>query len=64
MIREELELVLNQPSKEIESELRREAARSSSLVSETAYNKEYPPIREAISSVDVTNLTHDEAITA
>ena len=64
MIREELELVLNQPGHEIEAELRREAAMSSRLETESAYNAEYPPLREAISSVDVTNLSQDASISA
>ena len=62
MVREELELVLNQKSHDIESDLRREATFTSRNESETAYNQEYPLIREAISSVDVTNLSHDAPI--
>ena len=62
MVRDELQYVLNQSAGEIEAELRREAERSESFTSEQAYNAEYPSIREAISSVDVTNLALDESV--
>lgn len=64
MVREDLELILNQTSKDIDADLRREAALASRLESEPAYNQDYPPIREAISSVDVTSFCQDADITA
>lgn len=61
MVREELNVVLNQRVAELEDELRREAAMSGTRGD--SYNEEYPPIREAISSVDVTNLSQEASIT-
>ena len=60
MVREELHVVLNQRVGEIEDELRREVALSS--VRGDSYNEEFKQMREAISSVDVTNLSQEASI--
>ena len=54
IVKEELELVLNQRGLDLEDDLRRNAAESSF--------QEFPHVREAISSVDVTNPSHDAPI--
>ena len=60
MVREELHIVLNQRVGEIEEELRREVALSS--VRGDSCNEEFKQMREAISSVDVTNLSQEASI--
>lgn len=57
MVKEDLKLVLNQAPKDLADELRMKFYGRNDSTS--SYNVEYPPIREAISSVDVTSPSHD-----
>lgn len=63
MVREELSVVLNQRVCDIEDNLRREAAIISTSQRESSCKVDFPTIREAISSVDVTNLSQEISIT-